>query len=85
MKITKRQLRRIIREEKARLLTEGVYLHEILDEAGKALSSRDGGRIESLASQVSDLMIGEDEKRAFENTLYAMADAAYELESFEGG
>ena len=85
MKITKRQLRRIIREEKARLLTEGVYLHEILDEAGKALSSRDGGKIESLASQVSDLMIGEDEKRAFENTLYAMADAAYELESFEGG
>ena len=85
MKITKRQLRRIIREEKSRLLTEGVYLHEILDEAGKALSLRDGSRIESLASQVSDLMIGEDEKRAFENALYAMAEAAYELESYEEG
>ena len=84
-KITKNQLRRIIKEEKARLLTEGVYLHEILDEAGKALSSRDGSRIESLASQVSDLMIGEDEKRAFENALYAMAEAAYELQSYEEG
>ena len=85
MKITKRQLRRIIKEENARLLKEGVYLHQILDEAGKALSSRDGGRIESLASQVSDLMIGEDEKRAFENALYAMAEAAYELQSYEEG
>ena len=84
MKITKRQLRRIIREEKTRLLTEGAYLHEILDEAATALESRDGDRIESLAMQVSDLMIGEEEKRAYENALNAMAEAAYELADYDG-
>ena len=85
MKITKRQLRRIIKEEKARLLNEGAYLHEILDEAATALESRDGDRIESLAMQVSDLLIGEEEKRAYENALNAMAEAAYELQSYEEG
>ena len=85
MKITKRQLKRIIKEEKARLLTEGAYLHEILDEAATALEYRDGDAIERLSMKVSDLMIGEEEKRAYENALNAMAEAAYELQSYEEG
>ena len=84
MKITKRQLRKIIREEKTRLLTEGAYLHEILDQAATALERRDSDTIESLAMQVSDLLIGEEEKRAYENVLNAMAEAAYELQSYDG-
>ena len=79
MKITKRQLKRIIKEEKARLLTEGAYLHEIMEQAAAALQRRDSDAIESLAYQVSDLMIGADEKRAYRNVLNAMAEAAYEL------
>ena len=85
MKITKNQLRRIIKEEKARLLTEGAYLHEILDEAATSLEYRDGDAIERLSMKVSDLMIGEEEKRAYENALNAMAEAAYELQSYEEG
>ena len=85
MKITKRQLRRIIKEEKARLLTEGAYLHEILDEAATALEYRDGDAIERLSYQVSDLMIDDDEKSAYERALNAMAEAAYELQSYEEG
>ena len=84
MKITKRQLRKIIREEKTRLLTEGAYLHEILDQAATALERRDSDTIESLAMQVSDLLIGEEEKRAYENVLNAMAEAAYELADYDG-
>jgi len=83
MKISKRQLRRIIKEERARLLTEGSYLHEIMGQAATALNSRDGGRIESLATKVSDLMMDASEKRAYESVLNAMAEAAYELESYE--
>ena len=79
MKITKRQLRRIIKEEKARLLTEGAYIHEILDQAATALRRRDSNTIERLAQQVSGLMIGSDEKRAYRNVLNEMAEAAYEL------
>jgi len=85
MKITKRQLRRIIKEEKARLLTEGAYLHEILDQAATALERRDSDAIESLAWQVSDLMMDDDEKSAYERALNAMAEAAYELQSYEEG
>ena len=83
MKITKRQLRRIIKEEKTRLLTEGAYLHEILDQAATALERRDGNAIESLASQVAELMMDPSEKRAYSNVLNAMAEAAYELEIAE--
>ena len=93
MKITKRQLKRIIKEEKARLikeekarlLTEGAYLHEILDEAATSLEYRDGDAIQRLSYQVSDLMIDESEKSAYERALNAMAEAAYELESYEQG
>ena len=79
MKISKRQLQRIIKEEKARLLTEGAYLHEIMEQAAAALQRRDSDTLERLAYQVSDLMIGRDEKRAYKNALDAMAEAAYEL------
>ena len=85
MKITKNQLRRIIKEEKARLLTEGAYLHEILDQAATALERRDSDTIERLAYQVSDLMMDDDEKSAYENALNAMAEAAYELADYEEG
>ena len=85
MKITKRQIRRIIKEEKARLLTEGAYLHEILDEAATSLEYRDGDAIQRLSYQVSDLMIDESEKSAYERALNAMAEAAYELQSYEQG
>ena len=83
MKITKRQLRRIIREEKTRLLTEGSYLHEIMGQAATALEMRDGAKLESLASQVAELMMDASEQRAYSNALNAMAEAAYELESYE--
>ena len=83
MKITKNQLRRIIKEEKARLLNEGAYIHEILDQAATALERRDSDTIERLAYQVSDLMIGDAEKRAYEKVLNAMAEAAYELSDYD--
>ncbi len=83
MKITKRQLRRIIKEEKRSLLTEGTYIHDVFAKATSALESRDGRQLEDLARQVNDLMLPDRERYAYSQALYAMAEAAYELESYE--
>ena len=83
MKVTKRQLGRIIKEEKAKLLNEGAYIHDLFREAATALEMRDGSKLEDLARQVDGLMMNEREQASFSTALYAMAEAAYELESYE--
>ena len=81
--ISKRQLRRIIKEEKRQLLSEGAYIHDIFAKATSALESRDGRQLEDLARQVNDLMLPDRERYAYSQAIYAMAEAAYELESYE--
>ena len=83
MKITKRKLRRIIREEKQRILTEGSYIHDIFSQAASALENRDTGTLEGLVSKISELMMDRQEKRSFRAALEAMLGAAYELEEQE--
>lgn len=83
MKVTKRQLRRIIKEEKARLLTEANYMHEIMSQAAAALEMRDGRKLERLVSEVEGFLMNDREQRSFSLALNAMAEAAYELESYE--
>jgi hypothetical protein len=81
MKITKRQLRRIIKEEKARLLTEAAYVHDIFMQAATALEARDTATLEGLVQSFGDLLMNEREQRSFSAALEAMLEAAYELES----
>ena len=83
MKITKRQLRRIVKEEKRNLLTEAAYIHDIFRQAGAALEMRDGSKLENLAREVEGLLMNEREQASFSLALNAMAEAAYELESYE--
>tara|TARA_B100000700_G_scaffold323532_1_gene427512 strand:+ start:1328 stop:1591 length:264 start_codon:yes stop_codon:yes gene_type:complete len=84
MKITKRQLERIIREEKQNLLTEAAYIHDIFRQAATALEMRDGSKLEDLAREVDGLMMNDRERASFTTALYAMSEAAHELESYEG-
>jgi hypothetical protein len=77
VKITKRQLRRIIKEEKARLLTEAAYVHDIFQQAATALEARDTAALEGLARSFGDLMMNEREQRSFQAALDAMLAAAY--------
>jgi hypothetical protein len=83
VKITRQQLRRIIKEEKARLLTEAAYVHDIFQQAASALEARDPATLEGLAQSFRDLMMNEREQRSFQAALDAMLDAAYELESMD--
>tara|TARA_B100000131_G_C18097637_1_gene604674 strand:- start:1404 stop:1661 length:258 start_codon:yes stop_codon:yes gene_type:complete len=83
MKITKNQLKRIIKEEKRKLLKEGAYVHDIFRQAATALEMRDGSKLEDLAREVDGLMMNERERSSFSLALYAMSEAAYELESWE--
>ena len=83
MKITKRQLRKIIKEEKARILTEAATMHDIMSQAGTALEMRDGAKLERLMSEVEGLMMDAREKSGYTLALGAMVEAAYELESYE--
>ena len=85
MKITKRHLRRIINEEKAKLLTEAAYVHDIFSDAAAALEKRDGEKIEKLAREVEDLMMPDRERFAYKRALFAMAEAAYELHELDYG
>jgi hypothetical protein len=80
MKITKRQLRRIIKEEKGRLLTEAAYVHDIFMQAATALEARDTAALEGLVQSFRDLLMNEREQRSFSAALEAMLEAAYELE-----
>ena len=83
MKITRNQLRSIIKEEKRNLLTEAAYIHDIFRQAAAALEMRDGSKLENLAREVEGLMMNEREQSSFSTALYAMAEAAYELESYD--
>ena len=83
MKITKRQLRRIIKEEKQKLLNEGVSIPDLFTQAAGALSSRNGDAIEGLIRSIDGLMMDAGEVSAYREALEAMAEAAYELEQYE--
>jgi len=85
MKITKRQLRRIIKEEKRKLLNEGVSIPVLFTQAASALSARDGGAIESLVRSLDGLLMDDGEVSAYREALEAMAEAAYVLADFEEG
>ena len=52
MKISKRQLKRIIKEEKAKLLNEGFRMADIASQAAAALENGEPGTIEGLMEQV---------------------------------
>ena len=83
MKITRRQLKRIIKEEKQNLLTEAAYMHDIFRQAATALEMKDSSKLEALAMQVDRLMMDEREKASFSMALNAMVEAAYELEEYD--
>jgi hypothetical protein len=82
MKITKRQLKRIIKEEKARLLREGAYMHDILAQAGEALRNGNPEGVEEIQREVQGLMLSDDEARNYNSLLEAMVEAAYTIEEF---
>ena len=79
MKITKRQLRRIIKEEKRKLL------NDVFAQAAAALSARNGDAIEGLVRSIDGLMMNPEDVSAYREALEAMAEAAYELEQHEEG
>ena len=83
MKITRKQLRSIIKEEKRNLLTEAAYVHDIFRQAATALEMRDGEKLERLAREVEGLMMNDRERESFSVALYAMSEAAHELLSYE--
>ena len=85
MKITKRQLKRIIKEEKRNLLTEAAYVYDIMRKAAEFLEMRDGPGLERLASEMESLLMPDREKNSYVLALNAMVEAAYELESYEEG
>ena len=66
-----------------KLLKEGAYVHDIFRQAATALEMRDGSKLEDLAREVDGLMMNERERSSFSLALYAMSEAAYELESWE--
>ena len=83
MKITKRQLKRIIKEEKRNLLTEAAYVHDIMRKAAEALEMRDSEKLERLADEMDGLLMPDREKNSYALVLNAMLSAAEELESYE--
>ena len=82
MKITKRQLRRIIKEEKAKLLNEGFRMTDIARQAATALQNGEPGAIEGLMEQMDGALMPDEDRNAWLSMLEAMAEAAYDLESY---
>ena len=85
MKITKRQLKRIIKEEKRNLLTEAAYVHDIMRQAAEALEMRDSEKLVRLSNEMEQMLMPDREKNSYVLALNAMMEAAYELESYEEG
>jgi len=85
MKISKKQLKRIIKEEKRNLLTEAAYVHDIMRKAAEALEMRDSQGLVDLSNEMEQLMIPDRERNSYVLALNAMVEAAYELESYEEG
>jgi hypothetical protein len=83
MKITKRKLRRIIREEKHKLLNEGFRLTDIALNAAQALSDGQGDRIEALRAQLDGALMPEEDLRAWTTLLDAMTEAAYTIQEMQ--
>mgnify|MGYP001180463089 CR=1 FL=1 len=83
MKIKKSQLRKIIKEEKTKLLTEAAYVHDIFRKAAEFLEMRNGDGLERLAREVEGLLMPDRERNSYALALNAMAEAAYELENYE--
>jgi isopentenyl phosphate kinase len=85
MKITKRQLKRIIKEEKQKLLLkEGRgSIGDMFAAAADALEQRDGEAIERIENDMQDLLIPEDQRQSYVRALRSMAEAAYELQAYE--
>ena len=79
MKISKRQLKRIIKEEKAKLLNEGFRMADIASQAATALENGEPGTIEGLMEQVQGALMPDEDKNAYLSMLEAMANVAYEL------
>jgi pyruvate-formate lyase-activating enzyme len=69
MKITKQQLRRIIKEEKARLLKEGGFVDEEMARSNEAIQAH----LSTLHDTINNLwdLMGPDE---LANELYGIAD-----------
>ena len=84
MKITKRDLIKIIKEEKKKL-NEGAYIHDIFSQAAAALSKRDGEALEDLSRDLGELMMDEREQSSYREAIEAMAEAAYELYEYGDG
>ena len=82
MKITNTRIRQIIKEETARLLTEGAYMHELLAQAGEALRNGNPEGVEAIQRDVSELMLDDREARSYNSLLDAMVEAAYTIEEF---
>ena len=79
MKITKKQLRRIIREEKARLLSEAMTQDNLLDELEgmnqivvKLLSALDTGGYQTPDLGGPDAMLQEQLRTTLENIQYEL-------------
>ena len=83
MKITKQQLKSIIKEEKARILTEDTTMQNSMSQAGEALEMRNVSKLERLLAEVEGLMMDAREKSGYTLALAAMIEAAYELRSYE--
>ena len=82
MKITKRQLKRIISEEKQKLLNEGFRMTDIARRAASALQNGEPGEIEGLIEQMDGALMPDDDKNAWVEMLEAMAEAAYDLQIY---
>ena len=86
MKITKRQLRRIIKEEKQKLLSEAMTSKEVDDEldeisfiTGKLLSALETGGIETPDMGGLDPEQGEFLQMTMENIRYELAQLRLKL------
>ena len=90
MKITKQQLRRIIKEEKARLLNEAMTQNDVEaefmkmnDMAGELLSALDTGGIETPDMGGLDHTTQEQMRFVLENIRYELADILRKVRRFE--
>ena len=79
MKVTKRQLKRIIREEKARLLSEAMTMDDLLDEmedmgskVTKLYTALDSGGYETLDKYGPDQMLKDQLRMTLENIQYEL-------------
>ena len=80
MKITKRQLRRIIKEEKKKLLNESFRMVDLASEAAQALTDGQPDRLLGISEQLRGALMPEDELRVWETLFDAMIDAAYAVQ-----